>query len=219
MMTDSSALTTHHYAPASGVTKRLVILLHGLGADGPNLIGLGAELTDALPDTGFLAPDAPFACDMYPEGRQWFSLQSRAEEDLEREVKLAAPIVNDYIDAQMAQHQVTSDKVALIGFSQGTMTALYTALRRPDALAAIVGFSGAMVAAAKLPREITARPPVCLIHGDADPVVPFAAMAVAQRALEASGVAVTAHARTGLEHSIDAQGLDIARHFLQKHLN
>lgn len=214
-MTD---LNTYTQKAASGTTKQLVLLAHGLGADGQDLIGLASELEAKLPDATFISPDAPFPCDMAPYGRQWFSLQSREEADLEREVKTAAPILNAYIDAKLKEYELTIDKLAIIGFSQGTMTSLYTALRRVDSVAAIVGFSGAMVAAAKLPREVKSKPPVCLIHGEADPVVPFTAMGIAQRALQAADVSVETHARPNLQHGIDPQGLDIAANFLQKHL-
>jgi phospholipase/carboxylesterase len=211
-------LNTYTYSSPSGTTKHLVILAHGLGADGQDLIGLADELAHYLPDTTFISPDAPFSCDMAPYGRQWFSLQSRAEADLEREVKTAQPILNAYIDAKLEEYQLTIDKLALIGFSQGTMTSLYTALRREDSVAGIVGFSGAMVAATKLPREVQSKPPVCLIHGDADPVVPFESMAIAERSLKAADIAVETHRRPGLPHGIDPQGLKIAGEFLQKHL-
>lgn len=214
-MTD---LNTYTYPAPSGETKRLVLLAHGLGADGQDLIGLADALSHVLPDTTFISPDAPFPCDMAPYGRQWFSLQSRAEEDLEREVKIAAPLLNGYIDAKLKEYNLPISQLALVGFSQGTMTSLYTAIRREDAVACIVGFSGAMVAAAKLPREIKSKPPVCLIHGDADPVVPFAAMDIAARALKAADVPVETHARPALAHGIDPQGLDIAGNFLTKHL-
>lgn len=214
-MTD---LHSYTYDAPSGKTERLVILAHGLGADGQDLIGLGSEMASKLPNTTFISPDAPFPCDMAPYGRQWFSLQSREEADLEREVKIVAPILNGYIDMKLKEYELTIDKLALVGFSQGTMTSLYTALRREDSVAAIVGFSGAMVAAAKLPREIKSRPPVCLIHGEADPVVPFVAMGIAERALKAADVLVETHARPNLPHGIDPQGLDIASNFLQKNL-
>lgn len=211
-------LNTYTYPAPSGITKRLVLFAHGLGADGQDLIGLADELADSLPDTTFISPDAPFPCDMAPYGRQWFSLQSRTEEDLEREVKIAAPILNAYIDAKLAEYKLTIDKLAIIGFSQGTMTSLYTILRREAPVAAIVGFSGAMVAAAKLPREVKSKPPVCLIHGNADNVVPFGAMAIAERSLKAADISVETHMRPNLGHGIDTEGLDIARNFLQKHL-
>lgn len=213
-----NTLTHYHYPAPSGDTKRLVIFLHGLGADGQDLISLADEMADHLPDTDFISPDAPFPCDMAPMGRQWFSLQSRVEEDLQQEIQKAAPILNTYIDQQLEAFNLGPHQIALVGFSQGTMTSLYTALRRPAPIAAIIGFSGAMVAAAKLPREATAKPPVCLIHGTADPVVPFAAMEIAERALKAADINVAAHARPHLQHGIDPQGLDIAIKFLQKHL-
>ena len=213
------SLKTYTYPAPSGVVKQLVIFLHGLGADGQDLIGMADELSDHLLDTAFISPDAPFACDMAPYGRQWFSLQSRAEADLEREVKKAEPILNAYIDEALKKFDLPISKVALVGFSQGTMTSLYTALRRETSVAAIVGFSGAMVAAAKLPREAKAKPPICLIHGDADPVVPFGAMEIAERALKAADISVETHARPNLPHGIDSEGLDIAAKFLQKSLD
>lgn len=203
---------------ASGITKQLIILLHGVGADGNDLFGLAPILAEQLPDAAFVSPNAPFPCDMAPYGYQWFSLQSRAEEDLLAGVQTAAPILNHFIDIQMQEHGVTAAQTALLGFSQGTMTALYTALRRPDRLACLVGFSGAMVAAARLPREAKAKPPVCLIHGDRDMVVPFAAMEIAERSLHAADVPVETHRRSGLGHGIDAQGLEIATRFLREHL-
>ena len=214
-MTD---LNTSTYPAPSGETKRLVMFAHGLGADGQDLIGLADEMVDKLPDTTFVSPDAPFPCDMAPYGRQWFSLQSREEADLEREIKIAEPLLNAYIDAVLKEHNLTINKLAIVGFSQGTMTSLYTALRREDAVACIVGFSGAMVAAAKLPREVKAKPPICLIHGDADPIVPFQAMEIAERALIAADISVETHARPGLPHGIDPEGVDIAVKFLQKYL-
>ncbi len=213
-----SNLNTYTYPAPSGDTQSLVILAHGLGADGRDLIGLADELSDKLPNTAFVSPDAPFPCDMAPYGRQWFSLQSRIEADLEREVKKAEPLLNAYIDVMLKEFGLPASKLAILGFSQGTMTSLYTALRREDSVAAIVGFSGAMVSAAKLPREIKSKPPVCLIHGQADTVVPYGAMGIAERALTAAGVSVETHTRPNLAHGIDPTGLDIAANFLHTYL-
>jgi phospholipase/carboxylesterase len=201
---------------ASGQTKKLVILLHGLGSNGYDLFGLVPELAPALPDVAFASPHAPFPCDMAPVGHQWFSLRSREETALRMGAEQAEPILNSYIDAQIEQHKLQPKDVALLGFSQGTMTSLFVALRRAEPLAGIVGFSGAMISAAKLPKEIKAKPPICLIHGEQDDVVPFTAMEIAERSLQAAGVSVETHPRPQLAHSIDREGLDAAIDFLKR---
>lgn len=201
---------------ASGRTKQLVVLLHGLGADGNDLIGLAPFLADALPDAHFIAPNAPEPCDMAPYGYQWFSLQEWTMESKLRGTKQAAPALHAFIDAQLARFGLNESQLALVGFSQGTMMSLYAALRRAAPVAGIVGYSGALIGAEALASEIESRPPVCLIHGTADTVVPFAAMEMAEAALRANGVDVEAHARPGLPHSIDEAGIEIAKAFLQR---
>ena len=201
--------------PQAGVKPdSLVLLLHGIGADGNDLIGLAPYWTRALPRTAFVSPDAPFPCDMAPFGRQWFSLQDRAPEAILAGVQAAAPVLDAFIDAELARAGLAPDRLALVGFSQGTMMSLYVALRRPQAIAAVVGYSGALVAADRLAAEIKSRPPVLLVHGDADPVVPFAALAAAERALTAAGVAVETLACPGVPHSIDQAGLVRGGRFL-----
>jgi phospholipase/carboxylesterase len=202
---------------ASGTPKRLVIFLHGLGADGNDLLSIGPML--GLPeDTHFLSPNAPFACDMAPYGYQWFSLLDRNPARIVKEIKIAEPLLNAYIDAQMAKLKLAPKDVALIGFSQGSMMSLYTAPRRAVPLAGVVGISGALFAPERLANETVSRPPICLLHGTADEVVPFAAMGAAAEALSAHDFAVEKHARPGLGHGIDPEGIAIARQFLATHL-
>ncbi|MBN8543415.1 MAG: dienelactone hydrolase family protein [Alphaproteobacteria bacterium] len=203
-------------APTSGTVKRLVILLHGLGSDGNDLIGLAPLMKEALPDTHFISPNAPFPCDMAPYGHQWFSLQDRSLGAMLKGVRTVAPIVNQFIDAQRDRFKLRDADIALLGFSQGTMTSLYVGPRRSKPLAGIVGFSGAMIGADLLHDEIRSKPPVCLIHGEEDMVVPFAAMQHATYALATEHVEVESHARPYLPHSIDPEGLDIAVNFLKK---
>ncbi len=203
-------------APKSGKAKQLVIFLHGVGADGNDLISLAPLMQDALPDAHFCSPDAPFECDMAPFGKQWFSLQERTPEMMLAGIETVAPYVNTFIDTKLAELGLTIDKLAIVGFSQGTMTALHVLPRRAQPCACIVGFSGAMVASQKLEQEISSKPDICLIHGEADPVVPFAQMANAEAALLKSGVKVEAHARPGLAHGIDEIGLKTATEFLSK---
>ncbi len=205
-------------APHSGTAKQLVMFLHGLGADGNDLISLAPLMTNSLPDAQFVSPDAPFDCDLAPFGRQWFSFRDTGAEQMFAGVSAAADHLNRFIDAMLKQYNLPISKLAVLGFSQGTMTALHTLLRRPEPCAAIVGFSGAIVASNRLPIDIRCKPPVCLIHGDADNVVPYAQMIDAEAALLKAGVEVETHTRSGLAHGIDPDGLDIATAFMKKHL-
>ncbi|MCZ6452828.1 MAG: prolyl oligopeptidase family serine peptidase [Alphaproteobacteria bacterium] len=207
------------FAPASGgPAKQLVILLHGVGADGNDLIGLAPMLSQGLPDAEFLAPNAPEPCDMAPVGRQWFSLQDRSADVIEAGVRAAAPLVDKFIDDNCAIRQITPDRVALFGFSQGCMMSLFVGLRRQTALAAVLGYSGALVAPEKLAAEIVSRPPVLLVHGEADPVVPYQMLAAAQAGLEAAGVDVQTVSRPGLGHGIDEAGIREGAALLQRTL-
>jgi phospholipase/carboxylesterase len=205
-------------AAAGDKTRALVVFLHGLGADGNDLISLAPLLQPLLPDTAFVSPHAPFPCDMAPMGRQWFSLQSRDPADMLAGVRTAAPILNAFLDAELAKHGLSDDRLALVGFSQGTMMSLYTMLRRPKPCAVVVGFSGALVGSEILGEEIASRPPVMLVHGDADDVVPFAALGAAQQALDLNGVPVAAYQRPGLGHGIDQEGLQLCAMALVQHL-
>ncbi len=194
--------------PASGgPARQLVVLLHGVGADGNDLVGLAPHLARALPEAEFLAPDAPFPCDMAPFGRQWFSLQDRSEAAVSEGVRRAAPLLDAFLDEALAARGLADDDLALLGFSQGTMMALHVALRRPRACAGVVGYSGRLAGADALAAEIRARPPVLLVHGAADEVVPASSLEGAAAALRAAGVSVRTALRPGLGHAIDAEGL------------
>lgn len=217
--------------PASGQTRQAVILLHGYGADGADLIGLAPYLTAALPDCAFHSPDAPHPCEMSPFGRQWFSLSDYDPDLLRRHpdtmqpayaamldgARLAAPVVEAFIAEVIARYDLSGPQaVALVGFSQGTMMSLHVALRLAQPVAGVVGFSGALLGAAALPAEIVSRPPVLLVHGDADPVVPVQAMGLAASTLRANAVDVDTHTCHGLQHGIDEEGLRLAQTFLRR---
>ena len=199
-----------------GAARQLVVLLHGLGADGNDLIGLAPHLARGLPEAAFVSPDAPFPCDMAPFGRQWFSLQDRAPEAVLAGVRAAAPILDGFLDDELARLGLSDRQLALVGFSQGTMTALHVGLRRAEPCAQIVGFSGALVGPEDLEREIRSRPPVLLVHGQADDVVPFPALATAQTALAANQVPVEVHGRPELGHGIYQPGLELAAAALER---
>jgi len=201
-------LTGPSLSPKSGRPPRqVVIFLHGLGADGDDLIGLAPYFAEVLPEAEFLSPHAPYPCDMAPYGRQWFSLQDFSHDAMLRGLTGVKPVFDSYLDAVLESRGLTDADLALVGFSQGTMLSLHGTLRRSRPIAALLGFSGMLVAPDRLMAEIAVRPPVMLIHGDQDPVVPFAAMDLANRALEALAVPVISLARPGLGHSIDDEGL------------
>jgi phospholipase/carboxylesterase len=210
-----STLSGPRVAPRSGgAAKQLVVLLHGVGADGDDLIGLAPALAPFLPDAAFVAPNAPEPCDMAPFGYQWFSLQDRAPAALLRGVQAAAPVLDAFLDDELERHGLDSRQLALVGFSQGTMMSLYVAPRRAAAIAAVLGFSGALSGGDTLPREAVSRPPVFLIHGDADQIVPVGALPAAVAALQAAGLPVRSEVRPGLPHAIDPEGIALGGAFL-----
>ena len=210
-------LKTYTHLPKSGKKPQsMAILLHGLGSNGEDLIDLARYWENALPDTVFLSPDAPFPCDMAPYGRQWFSLQNWSPISILRGAQDAEPILNDYIDKMLEQYGLTDDKLALVGFSQGTMMSLYAGPRREKRIAGILGYSGALVGAETLALPSVHKVPVHLIHGDADTVVPLAAYHMAKTALELGGFEVSGGVTRGLPHSIDNDGIESGAKFLHK---
>ncbi len=219
MTHDHKMTPTAFRKPASGgKAKQLVLILHGWGADGPNLIDLADLFSRALPDAHFIAPNAPFVCEVNPFGFQWFSLMDRQPQHMLAGACKAVDILSEFIDEQLAELSLDNGKLALVGFSQGTMTALHLALRRTPPIAALVGFSGALVGADVLAKEITARPPICLIHGNQDDVVPYSSLAHATDVLKKHGCSVEPHTRPFLGHSIDMEGMAIAAEFLKEKL-
>ncbi len=208
-------LTGPRVPPKSGPVQQVVVLLHGVGADGQDLIGLAPMLQRYLPDAAFVAPNAPEPCDMAPMGHQWFSLADRRPEALLRGVRKAAPDVDGLLDAELARTGLGAERLALVGFSQGTMTALHVAVRRAPAVGAVVGFSGALLAPELLAEELRARPPMLLVHGDSDDVVPTQALFAAKEGLEGVDVPVQWTLRPRLGHGIDEAGIDHAGRFLR----
>jgi phospholipase/carboxylesterase len=215
-----STLSGPSRPPASGgKPSRLVVLLHGLGADGNDLIGLAPYWARLLPTAEFLSPNAPFPCDMAPYGYQWYSSQDRTPEAALAGVRAAAPILNAFIDDALTQRGLEDSDLALIGFSQGTVMSLYVGFRRNKPVAGIVGFSGRLLAPELLAGELRSRPPTLLVHGTDDPLVPYDALGEAETALKAAGVPVETVTSFGIGHSIDEQGLRRGGLFLQRVLN
>jgi phospholipase/carboxylesterase len=198
---------------ASGKDSSVVVFVHGYGADGGDLLGLADPLAPHLPDTAFIAPDAPERSVMNPMGFQWFpipwldgSTDAAAAEGLARSAKL----LDDFIDQVLADEGLTPDCLVLFGFSQGTMMSFHIATRRKDPIAGIVGFSGRLVAPERLEEEMLSMPPVLLVHGDADDVVPFQEMQNAGQTLQEAGFAVYGHVMKGTGHGIAPDGLSVA---------
>ena len=187
------------YGPhKGGKPGHMVILLHGYGADGNDLIGLAPVLAPLMPDVVFYAPNAPQPCDGNPFGYQWFPV-SRLDPALALAgARGAAPDVDAFLDEKMAEHGLDESKTCLVGFSQGTMMALFVGLRRARKLAGILGYSGRLIAPDLLAGELRARPPVLLVHGTDDPLVPFEAMAAAEAALKGAAVPVETLACVGI---------------------
>lgn len=197
--------------------QQIIFLLHGLGSNGQDLISLAPFWAKAAPDALFISPDAPFPCDMAPVGYQWFSLLSRDREDIQVGIEYAYPILEAFITQQRQRFDLPLSKVALVGFSQGTMMSLYTAPRLPEAIAGVLGYSGALFGEEGLlqdPDEF-AKPPVRLIHGDADDVVPVEAYTHARDTLTRAGFAVSGHTTPYLTHSIDEEGINSGAAFLR----
>ncbi len=199
---------------AGGPPRQLIILLHGVGADGNDLINLSQTLGDALPHARFVAPNGPEACDMAPMGYQWFSLQDRDPTLMLAGIQRSVPLLNAFIDAELANDGLDDQHLALLGFSQGTMMSLYTAPRRPKQMAAVLGYSGALLGGDTLAAEAVSKPPMLLIHGDADQVVPVQALHAAVSALQSAEIPVQWSVRPGLPHGIDPEGMANGAAFL-----
>ena len=203
--------------PASGgVPRQLVVFLHGYGADGNDLIGLGREWARLLPHAAFVSPHAPEACGAAPMGRQWFDLTLRDPGEMVRGVSRAAPALNAFLDAELKRHDLPQRALALVGFSQGTMLALGVGLTRQPSPTAIVGYSGALAAVEGLPANPAEAPAILLVHGDMDELIPLDAMLIAREQLAQAGIAVEWHVAQGIGHGIDGEGLRLGGAFLQQ---
>jgi len=203
--------------PASGQNpKHIVIFIHGYGSNGNDLIGLAPCWQSELPDTVFVAPNGPAPCPGVPGGYQWWPLATLSIEERAAGARQAAPVLDRFIDEQLARFDFTEKQLALVGFSQGTMMALHVGPRREREIAGIVGYSGMLADAAGLAAGLRSKPPVMLVHGDADDVLPLAAFHQASTALNGLGFDLTTHVSRGLGHSIDEAGLTLGKHFLCK---
>ena len=203
--------------PASGgKATALVILLHGYGSNGEDLIGLAPYWRGELPDVAFVAPNAPEVCPGAPGGYQWWAIANLSPSALNVGAAKAAPVLDAFIDQELERHGLAEDRLALVGFSQGTMMSLQVGPRRRRTLAGIVGYSGMLADPEALAAEGRTRPPVLLVHGDLDPVLPVAALGDAAAALRALDFQTTTHISPSLGHSLDEAGLRLGEEFLAR---
>lgn len=208
-------------AARSGRATSVVVFVHGYGADGADLLGLGDALAPHLPDTVFVAPDAPQPCVGNPFGFQWFPipwLDGSSEEAAKAGMAESVLLFNEFLDARLAEEGVGPEAMALVGFSQGAMMSLHVAPRRAQAVAGVVAISGRLLVPELLAAEAVVKPPVLLVHGDQDPVVPFADMGLAGDALVAAGFETYGHVMEGTGHGIAPDGLGVTLQFLKERL-
>lgn len=214
-------LRSERRGAAKGAAKQVVVFVHGYGADGADLLGLAEPLAPHLPDTVFYSPDAPERCPGNPFGYQWFPipwLDGSSEQAAKTSMAASVEDLNAFLDRVLAEEGLAAERLALVGFSQGTMMSLHVAPRRAEAVGAVVGFSGRLLEPERLAAETVSRPPVLLLHGDRDDVVPFVSLAEAADALVAVGFETHTHVEKGMGHGIAPDGLGQAVGFLRRKL-
>lgn len=201
--------------PRSGKPAKLVILAHGYGSNGEDLIGLAPYFAQTLPDAVFVAPNAPEPVPGYPGGYQWFGLSRLDPHVTAAGVRAAGPSLDRFIDSELQRYGLPASACALVGFSQGTMMSLHVGVRRAEPLAAVLGYSGMLSAPDTLAAEARSRPPVCLVHGDRDDVIPAAALFVAAQGLGAAGIGSLWKISRGAGHTIAEDGMVLGGRFLR----
>ncbi|HSG57058.1 MAG TPA: alpha/beta fold hydrolase [Paracoccaceae bacterium] len=216
-------LNAQRRAPLSGETRSVVVFLHGYGANGADLLGLADPLGEHLPDTMFIAPDAPEACAGAPFGYQWFPIpwiDGSSEEEAARGMQAAVEDLNAFLDGILVDEDLLPEQMVLLGFSQGSMMSLHVAPRREDPVAGVIAFSGRLLQPEVLPDEVVSRMPILLVHGDADDVVPVQSLPQAAQALQDAGFTeVFAHIMKGTAHGIAPDGLSVALAFMRDKLS
>ncbi|MCK5554671.1 MAG: dienelactone hydrolase family protein [Alphaproteobacteria bacterium] len=211
-MTSSDMLDGPFLPPKSGKAKQMVIFLHGYGTSGADLLPIGVDMADVFPDTVFLSPNAPEVCEAFSAGFQWFSIRSAdgtvlKEIDRSEIIQGSAEILNSFIDAQLKQWDVDESQLIVIGFSQGSMMALYTMPRRKKPCAGIISYSGMLIDGAGLKSSDIVKPQILAVHGDVDETVPPSSLKAIQDGFSSAGFNVETVLRPDLGHGIDQSGL------------
>jgi phospholipase/carboxylesterase len=218
----TDGLDSERRGVAVGDAEQIVVFLHGYGANGADLIGLADSILPHMPNTVFVAPDAPEGCPGNPGGFQWMSIpwmDGSSEEAASASLRSSSDDLNNYLDQMLEAEGLTEDRMILFGFSQGTMMSLHIAPRRADQLAGVVCFSGRLLEPEHLADEILTRPPILLLHGDEDEVVPYENLPAAAEVLQAAGIDVFVHIMKGTAHGIAPDGLSVALAFMREQLD
>ncbi len=205
-------------AAKSGSVNSAVVFLHGYGADGADLLGLADTLAPHLPDTVFRAPNAPQRSAVNPFGYQWFPIpwmDGASEAEMHAGFQQSVAEIDLYLDRVLSDEGIDHSALVLLGFSQGTMMSLHVAPRRACSLAAVVGFSGRLLNPLILAEQVKSKPPVLLLHGDQDEVVPFASLSEASDSLVELEFEVCTHVMRGVGHGISPEGLGVAKGFIR----
>ena len=214
-ITETTIADLRTYSILPDMIDSIVILLHGYGSNGMDVISLAEEWAPLCPNTAFISPDAPYPCEMGGAGFQWFSLSNYSRDVMKNHINSEWKTLDRFVTNVLDQFNIGSDRLILSGFSQGCMMALHTGLSRDNGCAGILGYSGMLLDMGILTSENQKRfPPVCLIHGTADSVVPVQAWDEAMQALTANGITVTGHKTPGLAHGIDLNGLKTGLDFI-----
>ena len=200
--------------PKSGTAKKLVILFHGYGSNGQDLAGLAQAWAPNFPDVAWASPNAPEQVPGYPQGYQWFPISRLDPALMEQGVRSAHASAEQFVKSELNRWGLSDGDLLLVGFSQGTMMALHTALRRPAAPAGVLGYSGALAGPERLKEEMSAKPPILLIHGDQDDVLPVGMTLMAAQGLCAAGHGAEFHISQGIPHSIGPDGLELGQRFI-----
>ncbi len=203
--------------PKLGRASHLVVMLHGIGADGENLLPLYKDFIDILPNACFAAPNAPQKYHVEDAfigevGYQWFPLWGKTLPELIEGADVASKSLVEYINHMLDKLDLDYSKLILVGFSQGCLMAVHSSLMLPEKCLAVIGFSGAIISEA----HAISKPDICLIHGEDDEVVPFQQTVFAERKLKAISIHVETHLLDNLGHWIESRGINIAKEFLRK---
>ena len=197
--------------------KNAVILCHGYGGDGKDISILASYWRAHLPDTIFICPDAPEICAASPEGFQWFDLMDQTSDQILSKSLVAESKLNKFIDEVKSKNKLSSDQIALSGFSQGCMISLQTAIKRKDKINSIIGYSGKIINIEHLSKNINSRPNVILMHGDMDQVVTIEGLLEAKDFFNKNNYQIETKVFKNCEHRIPTEGSSLGLQFIKKH--
>lgn len=199
--------------------NNIFILLHGYGSDNEDLLNLGMQFRNLLPNTAFISVNATWKADN-GFGYQWFSLRTMNLFAILKEIKISHNLINNLIDEQLKRFSLKNENLIICGFSQGAMMTLYTGLRRDSEPLGLLSFSGMMAETIEtLKKELKCKPDIFLVHGTADRIVPYNNLEKAEDMLKHFDIPFEAHLINNMEHTIDGEALEYAKEFIKKICN